>query len=88
MLRLANNKTLRPTASVLDNASMTMHFDYWEATGEAKRHQVWYDDPKTLAAKYALAAKKGARGVAMWRTSFGDDSMWEALRSSVRASRQ
>jgi di-N-acetylchitobiase len=78
VLKLANNSSLRPTTAVLDTESMTQHFDYVATSGQ--RHQVWYDDPTTLATKYEAVATKGGLGVAMWTANFGDEPMWEALR--------
>ena len=87
VLRLANRSAARPTHPVLDRASMTMHFDYFATnatTGEVRRHQVWYDDPNTLAAKYDVVAAKHGKGVAMWTANNGDDAMWDALRKALR----
>ena len=35
-------------------------------TTDGSIHQCWYDDPRSLALKYAAAAERGARGVAFW----------------------
>ena len=53
-------------------------------TGEVRRHQVWYDDPNTLAAKYDVVAAKHGNGVAMWTANNGDDAMWDALLKALR----
>ena len=53
--------------------------------------QVWYDDPESLSAKYAIARRAGFRGVGPYMYSFLDFSeaepakrqtkaMWDALR--------
>ena len=47
-----------------DNASSTPWFEY--AATDGSIHQCWYDDPRSLALKYAAAAECGARGVAFW----------------------
>lgn len=87
VLKLAARADLRPTAPVLDNATMTKRFDYWMggADGTEQRHQVWYDDAETLSAKYSAVVRQGGRGVAMWTANMGDDTMWEALRAVVSA---
>ena len=48
--------------------------------------QVWYDDPQSLALKYAAAKRMGLRGVGMWTANFLDyanhgqvKAMWGAL---------
>lgn len=46
----ASSATLRT-----DNVSITRYFDYTVATGDAiGRHQLWFDDPVTLAQKYRV----------------------------------
>ena len=47
-----------------DNASSTPWFEY--AATDGSIHQCWYDDPRSLALKYAAAAEHSARGVAFW----------------------
>ena len=93
VLKLAASADLRPTAPVLDDATMTKRFDYWRSSGAAaavasgaatQRHQVWYDDAETLSAKYRAVVRQGGRGVAMWTANMGDDAMWEALRAVSR----
>ena len=50
-------------------------------------HQVWYDDPQSLALKYKLAVDNDLRGVGMWNADavdlaidpYGTMSMWGAL---------
>ena len=54
-------------------------------TEDGSRHQVWYDGPATLETKYAMAAKNGARGVAVWTANMGDAAMWGALHAAAAA---
>ena len=49
---------------MLDNISMTRHVIWKNASGDS--HDLWYDDPQTLAAKYAAAKSAGMRAVGMW----------------------
>jgi spore germination protein YaaH len=56
-------------------------------------HQVWYEDARSLAAKYALANDFGIAGVGVWTfdqiPSLPDQNakaMWGALRGAVAAS--
>ena len=54
-------------------------------------HQVWYDDPKSLALKYQWAAKLGLGGVGMWTPSatlFNESAsraMWAVVPTKVEA---
>jgi len=63
-------------------------FNYMD--GEGVIHQVWYDDPESLATKYNLAKKLGLRGLSMWNVDclyYGEETtgqaeteaMWNAL---------
>ena len=43
--------------------------------------QTYYDDPETLAAKYALASQRGLAGIGLWALGYdrGLDTYWKAL---------
>ena len=49
---------------VLDNVSMTKHVILKNSSGDY--HDLWFDDPQTLAAKYQAAKSAGMRAVGMW----------------------
>ena len=51
-------------------AAKAPYFDYYDHVGH--RHQVWYDNPTSLALKYELVQKLGMRGIAFWGTDFLD----------------
>ena len=53
-------------------------------------HQIWYDNPKSLTARYEYASKMKLRGVGMWNLDtldYSDDptaqdqtkAMWKAI---------
>lgn len=57
---------------------------------EGRVHQVWYDDPESIALKAAYVAQRGLRGIGMWNGNILDYSsdpvaqqqtvdMWNAL---------
>jgi hypothetical protein len=65
-----------------------------ESDSTPRLWQVWYDDPRSLAAKYSLAAELGLRGVGVWNLDLLDYAdatgpaaqqqtrdMWAALRA-------
>ena len=68
---------------MLDNISMTRHVIWKNASGDS--HDLWYDDPQTLAAKYAAAKSAGMRAVGMWTpdsvrwNKSAATAMWGAL---------
>ena len=72
-----------------DNETVTAWFEYFADDGDdsAVRHQLWFDDPTTLSAKYAIARGTALRGVAFWTADQVEydngeaASMWGALAS-------
>ena len=73
----------------LDTASESVYFEYLD--DNHTRHQLWFDDEVSLAAKYRRCRALGARGVGMWTagsleygtTPAGQKrtaKMWRALR--------
>ncbi len=70
-----------------DEASQTPYFSYQNENGTW--HQVWYDDPESLAIKYGVARDALAiRGVGMWNADHLDytddqqvEDMWGAFPS-------
>lgn len=59
---IANNAT---RAVAWNDTLSAPFFDYVDATTGAV-HQVWFDNPRSLSAKFALAASMGLRGVGTW----------------------
>lgn len=47
-----------------DAAAQSPHFRYTDADG--RRHEVWFEDARSLAAKYRLAAQYGLAGFSFW----------------------
>ena len=71
-----------------DEDTASYFFNYEDSVGG--KHQVWYDNPYSLKAKYKFAAENGLNGVAIWNADLLDYSdiprarqetkdMWEAL---------
>jgi di-N-acetylchitobiase len=66
------------------------YFNYKDAKSGAV-HQIWYDDPQSLSAKYRLAKAAGFRGTGPFCFNMLDNStdigrkqsneMWQALRA-------
>ncbi|XP_053324943.1 di-N-acetylchitobiase-like [Spea bombifrons] len=71
-----------------DEARKSPFYNYKGVDGNV--HQVWYDDPQSIALKVAYVRKRGLRGVGMWNGDLLDYSsdpvaqqqtaaMWKAL---------
>ena len=71
------------TAEFLNASSATRVMNYRNGSGAP--HQVWFDDPETLAVKYAALRAAGVAALGMWTAdSAGDNAsaaaaMWRAL---------
>jgi spore germination protein len=60
-----------------DPASQSPWFSYTDSAGRA--HQVWFEDPQSSAAKFAVAKEEGVGGVFLWM--YGDEApgTWSVL---------
>lgn len=47
-----------------DPVAEESHFTYWDASGQ--RHDVWFEDGRSLQPKLALVTENGLAGVALW----------------------
>jgi spore germination protein len=57
----------------LDPRSLSVTFRYEE---EGERHEVWFEDSRSLEAKLALVGRYGLRGVGAWRLGQEDPEVW------------
>ena len=69
-------------------AYQSPYFNYYDTVGGV--HQVWYDNPDSLAKKYVISSDKKLRGIAIWNSDlldYGDLTrskqqtklMWDAV---------
>ncbi|RXN09242.1 di-N-acetylchitobiase [Labeo rohita] len=74
-----------------DENQRAPYYNYKDTEG--KVHQVWYDDPESIALKAAYVAQRGLKGIGMWNGNlldYSDDpvaqrqtvDMWNALTPS------
>ncbi|GAA0737711.1 LysM peptidoglycan-binding domain-containing protein [Clostridium oceanicum] len=59
----------------------TPYFDYVDDKGQ--KHQVWFEDERSLYSKINLAYKKGIKGVALWRLGMEDKDIWPMIKEDV-----
>jgi spore germination protein YaaH len=64
-----------------DQPTQTPMFSYTDAQGN--RHEVWFEDARSLRAKIDLAWRLGINGVALWRLAMEDPAIWTMLRNDV-----
>jgi spore germination protein YaaH len=56
-------------------------------TDAAGRHEIWYEDARSLAAKLELAAGRKLAGISAWSLGQEDPAFWEALARGYRIHR-
>lgn len=66
-----------------DPLASSPYFTYRDAKNDRYR-QVWYEDGRSIAAKYALADAAGVAGVGIWALGMdkGRDDLWDVLRAA------
>jgi spore germination protein YaaH len=75
-LRYRDTKELLARTSAtptIDRATSSATFSYVD---EGERHEVWYEDDRSIAPKLNLVRKYGLRGVGAWRLGQEDPSAW------------
>jgi spore germination protein len=65
---------------IWDPASGEYHFTY---TKNGTTHTVWYEGPRSAAAKVRLAKAKGLYGIAIWRLGYENAAYWTQLKSTL-----
>ena len=65
-----------------DPVASSPYFTYRDAKNDRYR-QVWFEDERSIAAKYALAEEAGVAGVGIWALGMdkGRDDLWDVLRA-------
>ncbi len=66
---------------IFDEETQTPMFSYTDAQGN--RHEVWFEDTRSLRAKIDLAWRLGISGVALWRLGMEDPGIWNMLANEV-----
>lgn len=57
-----------------DTKAQAPHFDYTDANG--KRHTVWFEDARSIQAKFDLVKELGLRGVSYWKLGIPFPQNW------------
>jgi spore germination protein YaaH len=66
-----------------DPIASSPYFTYRDAKKDTYR-QVWYEDERSIAAKYALADEAGVTGIGIWALGMdrGRDDLWDVIRAT------
>jgi spore germination protein len=86
-------RTLSPVAAVnlaaqknvsieFDEDDQSPFFKYFDAQG--KEHEVWFEDARSVQAKYRTAIDYGLRGVSFWVLGIPFPQNWPVIRDTMR----
>lgn len=62
---------------LFDTASMTPHFNYTDGSG--REHEVWFEDVRSMQAKYNLVEEFSLKGMGYWNLMRPFKSNWSLL---------
>lgn len=60
-----------------DELAQAPHFDYYDEDG--KRHQVWFEDARSIQSKFNLIKQYGLRGISYWKLGLPFPQNWLLL---------
>ncbi|NLK21486.1 MAG: LysM peptidoglycan-binding domain-containing protein [Epulopiscium sp.] len=79
---MAVNRARQYNAEIIfDEATQTPMYSYTDAQGN--KHEVWFEDDRSIKAKVQRAWDLGIKGIALWRLGMEDPKMWTMLRNEV-----
>ncbi|MRN56641.1 glycoside hydrolase family 18 protein [Paenibacillus monticola] len=64
----------RNAAIQYDYKDQAPHFDYWDDAG--KQHKVWFEDARSIQAKFDLIKELGLRGISYWKLGLPFPQNW------------
>jgi spore germination protein len=69
-----------------DWQSQSPFFRYWDEEG--REHEVWFEDARSIQAKFDLVKELGLRGVSYWKLDFAFPQNWLLLRDNFTLRRE
>ncbi|MFD0694478.1 LysM peptidoglycan-binding domain-containing protein [Paenibacillus sp. GCM10027628] len=57
-----------------DHTAQAPHFNYWDDAG--KEHTVWFEDARSIQAKFRLMKELGLRGISYWKLGLSFPQNW------------
>ena len=64
-----------------DQDTLTPMFSYTDEQGN--RHEVWFENSRSIIAKLKLAWQQGMSGVALWRLGMEDPGVWPSIADEI-----
>ncbi|MNC12739.1 Spore germination protein YaaH [compost metagenome] len=72
----------RNAAIQYDYTDQAPHFDYTDDAG--KRHKVWFEDARSIQAKFTLLKELGLRGISYWKLGLPFPQNWLLIEDNFR----
>ncbi|MNI04173.1 Spore germination protein YaaH [compost metagenome] len=72
----------RNAAIQYDYKDQAPHFDYTDDAG--KRHKVWFEDARSIQAKFTLLKELGLRGISYWKLGLPFPQNWLLIEDNFR----
>lgn len=66
-----------------DTRAQAPHFDYYDEQG--RHHQVWFEDARSIQAKFNLVKRLGIRGVSYWKLGLPFPQNWLLIEDNFNA---
>ncbi|WP_047980681.1 glycoside hydrolase family 18 protein [Ornithinibacillus contaminans] len=63
-----------------DTTAQAPFFTYWDAEGN--QHEVWFEDARSIQAKYDMIKELGLRGISYWKLGLSFPQNWLLLRDN------
>jgi spore germination protein len=65
-----------------DYTAQAPHFNYWDDAG--KEHTVWFEDARSIQAKFRLLKELGLRGISYWKLGLKFPQNWLLLEENFK----
>jgi spore germination protein len=69
-----------------DYKNQAPHFDYWDAQG--KQHKVWFEDARSIQAKFDLLKELNLRGMSYWKLGLSFPQNWLLIKDNFTVVKQ
>ncbi|WP_309121697.1 glycoside hydrolase family 18 protein [Paenibacillus sp.] len=69
-----------------DYTAQAPHFNYWDAQG--REHEVWFEDARSIQAKFDLIKELGLRGISYWKLGLSFPQNWLLLEDNFTVAKR
>ncbi|WP_135553656.1 glycoside hydrolase family 18 protein [Paenibacillus cymbidii] len=76
----------RNASIAYDEEAQAPHFAYWDDNG--KEHRVWFEDARSIQAKFDLVKELGLRGVSYWKLGLSFPQNWLLIEDNFNVTKK